>query len=295
MRKLVVQVALGAMLSLMCASPAAAMSEAEPHPAITGNSWAAIAHQGGNHLRPGDTMVAFRHAVELGVDVLEMDVHATRDGVLVVIHDDTVDRTTNGAGAVSDLTLEELRSLDAGYNWPLHLETDERPYRGAGVTIPTLEEVLREFPSMPMVIEIKQADPPIVEAFGEMLRQYGRAGNTIVASFHPAVMEDFRGQFPEFATAGVEPEIRRFFVMNKLFLGGLFHPEMDAFQVPERFGNLTVITPRFVRVAKRRGLDVHVWTVNNPDDMERMLDAGVDGIMTDRPDLLMAVLARRNP
>jgi glycerophosphoryl diester phosphodiesterase len=260
---------------------------------MTENSWTVIAHQGGNQLRPGDTMAAFEHAVELGVDALELDVHATADGVLVVIHDDTVDRTTNGTGAVSELTLEEIKALDAGYNWPLHEESDEYPFRGTGVTIPTLEEVLVAFPDMPMAIEIKQADPPIVEPFGNLLKEYDRAGNTIVASFHPEVMQEFREQFPEFATAGVEPEIRRFFVLNKLFLGRSYRPPMNAFQVPERFGNLKVITPRFVRVAQSRGLAVHVWTINHPDDMERILDTGVDGIMTDRPDLLLDVVESR--
>ena len=270
-----------------------AMPAREEHPAIVNNTWTVIAHQGGNHLRPGDTMLSFRHAVELGVDVLEMDVHGTRDNVLVVIHDDTVDRTTDGTGAVSELSLNQIKALDAGYNWPLHEETEEHPYRGAGVTIPTLEEVLEAFPTMPMVIEIKQADPPIVDQFGEMLRRYDRTKNTIVASFHPEVMVEFREKFPEFATAGVEPEIRRFFVLNKLLLGRLYRPPMEAFQVPERFGNLKVITPRFVRVAQSRGLSVQVWTVNTAEDMERIFATGVDGIITDRPDLLIQLVNER--
>ena len=237
-------------------------------------------------------MVSFQNAVELGVDALELDVHATRDGVLVVIHDGTVDRTTNRTGAVSNLTLAEIRTLDAGFNWPFDPDSDDHPYRGTGVTIPTLEEVLAAFPDTSMVIEIKQADPPIVEAFGGMLREYDRARNTIVASFHAEVMVEFRRAFPEFATAGTEPEIRRFFVLNKLFLGRSFRPVMDAFQVPGQFGKLKVITHRFVRVAQSRGIAVHVWTVNELEDMERMISAGVDGIISDRPDRLLELLGR---
>lgn len=266
---------------------------AEEKAAVTNHQWQVLAHQGGNHLWPDNTMLAFRNAVELGVDALEMDVHATADGTLVVIHDDTVDRTTDGTGLVKELTLEEIRSLDGAYRWPHHVETDEHPYRGQGVRIPTLEEVLREFPDMPMTIEIKQADPPIVTAFGELLQRYDREPNTIVASFHPSVMEEFREQFPDFATSGVEPEIRTFFVMKTVFAGWLYPPPMEAFQVPETSGNLRVITPRFVRAAHRRGINVQVWTINDRESMRRILDAGVDGIITDRPDLLLEELGRR--
>lgn len=269
-----------------------AMSPVEQKPAITDNQWQVIAHRGGRQLRPENTLIAFRNAVELGVDALELDIHGTRDGTLVVIHDGTVDRTTNGAGAVSDLTIEEIKALDAGYNWPVREDSADHPYRDTGVTIPTLDEVLTAFPDTPIVIEIKQADPSIVEMFGLMLREHDRARNTIVASFHPEVMEEFRRTFPEFATSGAEPEIRRFYVLNKLFLGRSFQPVMDAFQVPERSGNLRIVTPRFVRVAQSRGIAIHVWTVNDVENMERMVSAGVDGIITDRPDRLLELLGR---
>ena len=270
------------------------LPRAESHPALENYDWEVIAHQGGNHLWPDNTLYAFRQAVASGVDVLEMDVHASSDGELVVIHDDTVDRTTNGSGTVWEMTLAELQSLDAAYNWPHHLETDDHPYRGAGITIPTLESVLREFPDVPMVIEIKQSDPPIVDTFGEMLQRYDREQNTVVASFSPDVMKEFRRKFPEFATGGVEPEILTFFILKTVFAGWVYPPPMEVFAVPEQFGNIRVITPRFVRAAQRRGLTVHVWTVNDRDQMERMLDAGADGIITDEPLLLMEVLEERD-
>ena len=265
---------------------------ADRKPAVTEHRWQVIAHQGGNQLRPDNTMLAFRNAVELGVDALELDVHATADGVLVVIHDETVDRTTNGSGLVKEMTIEEVQELDAAYNWPHHQDSDEHPYRGLGVRIPTLEEVLRAFPDVHMTIEIKQSDPPIVREFGELLQRYDREQNTIVASFHPEVMWEFRREFPTFATSGVEPEIRTFYVMKTVFAGWLYPPPMEAFQVPEASGDLHVITPRFVRAAHRRGINVQVWTINDPDSMRRILDAGADGIITDRPDLLLDVLGR---
>jgi len=263
---------------------------AERKPAMANIDWRVIAHQGGNHLRPDNTLMAFSHAVELGVDALEFDVHATSDGHLVVIHDDTVDRTTNGSGRVNELTLAEIRELDAAWNWPHHEDTGDRTYRGQGVRIPTLEEVLREFPDVPMTIEIKQAEPSIIEVFGRTLQQFDREQNTIVATFHPEVMYEFRQKFPDFATSGVEPEIRAFYVMKTAFLGWLYRPKMEAFQVPETSGNLKVITPRFVRAAQRRGISVQVWTVNDRESMIRVLDSGADGIITDRPDLLLEVL-----
>ncbi len=269
------------------------LPKAAPHPALENNSWQVIAHQGGNHLWPDNTLFAFREAVAAGVDVLEMDVHASSDGELVLIHDDTVDRTTDGSGVVWEMTLEQLQSLDAAYRWPHHRETDAFPYRGQGIQIPTLESVLREFPDVPMVIEIKQSEPPIVDTFGELLQRYDREQNTVVASFSPEVMQEFRKKFPDFATSGVEPEIRTFFALKTAFAGWIYPPPMNVFAVPERFGNLRVITPRFVRAAKRRGITVQVWTVNEREQMNRMLDAGVDGIITDEPIMLIDVLQRR--
>lgn len=250
-----------------------------------------IAHQGGEQLRPSNTMAAFTHAVELGVDVLEMDIHSTRDGVLVVMHDDTVDRTTDGNGRIQDLTLTEIKQLDAGYYW-----TDDEgqtyPFRGQGITVPTLEEVFAAFPDMPMNIEIKQSDPSIVATFCALLDQYDMRDQVLIPSFHPETMVEFREKCPGVATSMTEPEIRRFFVLNTLHLGRLFNPPGEAFQVPEYSGDLHVVTGRFVAGARERNIDVHVWTVNDPADMARLIDLGVDGIITDRPDLLLEVLGR---
>ena len=123
-----------------------------------------IAHQGGEWLRPSNTLVAFDHAVELGVDVLEMDIHQTQDGVIVLMHDATVDRTTDGSGAIKEMSFAEIRELDAGYYW-----TDDDgatyPYRGQGIQVPTLEELFQRYPDMRMNIEIKQETPSMVRPF----------------------------------------------------------------------------------------------------------------------------------
>ena len=251
-----------------------------------------IAHQGGEGLRPSNTMLAFENAVALGVDVLEMDVHSTADGALVLIHDDTVDRTTDGSGRVNDLTLAEIQQLDAGDYWTPD-EGATYPYRGQGVRIPTLDEVLTAFPQMKYNIEIKQVEPSIAAALCETLRFHNLTDQALIASFHPTAMNEFRAACPEVATSMVEAEIRPFFILNTVFLGGLYRPPGAAFQVPEYSGSLHVLTPRFVRGAHANNVAVHPWTIDDAADMRRFLDMGVDGIITDRPDVMIEVLKDR--
>jgi glycerophosphoryl diester phosphodiesterase len=250
-----------------------------------------IAHQGGDGLWPSNTMFAFQQAADLGVDVLEMDIHGTADGTLVVMHDATVDRATDGSGELRQMTLVEIQMLDAGYEWPYE-ETADHPFRGQGITVPTLEEVLMAFPDMPMNIEIKQVEPPIVAPFCQLLRQYNRTDKTLVASFSAEVLQDFRQECPEVATSAAEDEVRPFFILNTLFLGAVYQAPAEAFQVPEYSGNLHVVTRRFVDNAHAHNMDVHVWTVDEEEDMRRLLGLGVDGIITDRPDRLMQLLGR---
>jgi glycerophosphoryl diester phosphodiesterase len=250
-----------------------------------------MAHQGGNGLWPDNTQYAFERAVALGVDVLEMDIHSTADGVLVVIHDSTVDRTTDGAGPVHDLTLAEIKSLDAGYHWTSD-DGQTYPYRGQGVTVPTLEELFVAFPTMPMNIEIKQAEPPIAAPLCRLIRETGRVDKVLVASFHDEAIAEFRRECPEVATSTGQNEVIALFVLSKVLLEGAYGPDAEAVQVPEYRSGLHVITPRFVDAAHHRNLQVHAWTINETEDMQRMLDLGVDGIITDYPDRLMDLLGR---
>jgi len=248
-----------------------------------------IAHQGGEEIWPSNTMLAYENAVALGVDVLEMDVHSTADGVLVLIHDATVDRTTDGEGRVNKMTLAEIKQLDAGDYW-----TDDDgatyPFRGQGVTIPTLEEVFTAFPNMRMNIEIKQIEPFIGAPFCEMIRTFEMEDKVLVASFHKEAMKDFRKACPEVATSTYEEEVIALYVWKTLLLEGVHSPKATAVQVPEYRSNIHILTPRFVQAAHNRNLDVHVWTVNDPADMQRFIDMGIDGIITDRPDLLLELL-----
>lgn len=265
------------------------------HPFFEHDGILVMAHQGGDGLRPGNTLAAFRHAAELGADVLEMDIHSTSDGVLVVIHDDTVDRTTDGSGRVQDFTFVQLQELDAGYHWPTLSEgqdSEGHPYRGQGIAIPALEEVFQEFPDYRMNIEIKQREPSIVQALCDLIAEYDMQEQVLVASFHPETITEFREACPEIPTSGVEPEIRLFFGLNTVGLYALYQPTAYAFQVPEYSGGLHVVTENFVRGAQAHNVQVHPWTLNTREDMQRMIDLGVDGIITDYPDVLLELLGR---
>lgn len=251
-----------------------------------------IAHRGGAALWPENTLEAFRRAVALGVDALEMDVQATADDVLVVVHDDTVDRTTDGTGAVREWTIAALRRLDAGYRW-----TDDAgrtfPHRGRGVTIPTLDEVLAAFPATSLVVEIKPAASRMAAAVCRAISAAGAERRVLVASFEAAALERFRAACPDVATSASADEAGRYVTLSALRFVSPAPPPVAALQLPERWRGLPVLTPHLVRAAHADGLQVHAWTINETADMRRLLDLGVDGLITDRPDRALALLGRR--
>jgi glycerophosphoryl diester phosphodiesterase len=246
----------------------------------------------GNGLWPGNTMTYLEGAAALGVDILEVDAHMTRDGVLVLMHDDTVGRTTNGTGRIRDLTLAELQALEVAHHWTQDGKT--YPYRGQGLRVPTLEEAFRRFPSYPMLIEIKQASPSMAEPLCRMIRAHGKEETVMVASFKDEAMAEFRAACPAVATSAAPDEIKRFVALDKVWLEGTVSPDYLAFQVPITYHDIEVVTPAFVASARQRSVQVHVWTINEPEVMQRLLDMDVDGILTDRPDILMPLVGRRS-
>ncbi|MEZ4608559.1 MAG: glycerophosphodiester phosphodiesterase [Deinococcales bacterium] len=260
------------------------------HPYLS-DSPLVIAHQGGERLYPSNTLYAFSQAVDMGVDMLEFDIHASGDGELVIIHDDSVDRTTDGKGLVKELSFADLKSLDAGYYWT-NDHGQSYPYRNKDITIPSVREVFEAFPQMPMVIEIKQQEPDITGVFCEMLKRYQMTDKVIIGSFYDEVMANFRERCPEVITSMSEGEVRMMVILNTLFVGDAFKPTAQVAQVPEASGNLSIINPRFISVAKQKNIAVQAWTINEEADMQRMLGLGLDGIITDRPDLLLQLLGR---
>ena len=252
-----------------------------------------FAHRGASARAPENTLEAFRLAVEAGAGGLELDVHMTLDKEIVVIHDPTVDRTTNGSGAVAEMTLDEIKALDAGYRFSPN-GGSTYPYRGRGLRTPRLAEVYEEFPNAPVNIEIKQAQPGVEEAVLKVIWEAGAAGRTLVASNRHGVVRRFRrisgGRIP---TAASRREIARFYLLSRLRLERLYRPAYDALQVPPDYRGTPLVTPRFLEAAHDRGVRVDVWTINDLDEMRRLLDLGADGIMTDHPEELVAVLGER--
>jgi len=250
-----------------------------------------IAHQGGDGLWPGNTMYAFEQAVSMGSDVLEMDLHGTNDGNLVLMHDETVDRTTDGSGEIRSQTLSELKKLDAGYDWT-DGEGESYPFRGQDIAIPTLDEVFAAFPNQLMNIEIKQSDPSIIRPFCQKIEEHNMVDKVLVASFDQATLYAFREECPNVATSTGQSEVTLFFVLSTLLLERVISPDATSLQVPEYEGFLKILTNRLVDAASNRNLEVHAWTINDEADMERMLDLGLDGIITDYPDRLLSLLDR---
>ncbi len=266
----------------------------------------AYAHQGGAWESPSSTLHAIRAALAAGADAIELDVHASADGELVVSHDATVDRTTNGSGAIASLTLAELTALDNAYWWAPGadvspgLDASSYPFRGRAPEersfgIATLEEVLDEFPGVVLNLDIKQTTPAVVpyeETLARTLRRFGRRDDVIVASFLDAATDAFSACAPEIPTSAGTSAVAAFY---QAIRAGDQPPPMRhvALQVPLRFGDLPVVDERFVEVAHRSGLAVHVWTIEEENEMGQLCDLGVDGIITDLPTVLVRVLDAR--
>lgn len=251
----------------------------------------ALAHRGFRGEYPENTMLAFEKAAELPIDGLEMDIHSSKDGVLVVHHDKTLERTTNGHGRLQDYTLAELKQLDAGYNFTKD-NGQTYPFRGQGVTIPTLEEIFVRFPEMWINVDIKQHTPSIVQPFTQLIRRHNLAEKMCVGSFSDRTVHTFRNSCPEVVRVASLGETFRLFILNHLRLSRLYWGKAHAIQIPEKERGLQVLSKRFVEAAHRNNMAIHIWTVNETADMERFINMGVDGIITDYPNRLLRVLGK---
>ncbi len=253
-----------------------------------------IAHQGGDRVWPGNTLYAFEKAVEIGADVLEMDAHITKDSEIVLMHDERVDRTTDGTGLIQDMTLAELLKLDAAYQWS-NDDGKTFPYRGRGIQAPTLKELFQKFPEKRFLIEIKLTKNSIAKPFCDLIHEYNMQDKVIVASFHDDAMALFRETCPDIATSGSKGEVTPFILLGKVFLSGWLSPKYQSLQVPyetsESYG-IPIMTERFIREAHAKNIHIEPWTVDDPELMKKYMDWGVDGIITDRPDLMMEILGR---
>jgi glycerophosphoryl diester phosphodiesterase len=241
-----------------------------------------FAHRGGRSLGPENTLHTFQKALESGAHVLELDVRLTKDGHLVVIHDATVDRTTNGTGAVGSLSLDEIGRLDAAFDYSAD-GGRTYPLRNTGVTIPRLAEVFERFPNSPVNIELKDDSLTAAETLCRLVTEYDVTQKIIVASFHSRVIRHFRSICPDTPTAATAGETGWFALLSRLRLENFYCPHAAALQVPEEAYGFPLVTQRFVDAAHNRGLKVHVWVVNDPSEKQKYLNMGVDGIITDFP------------
>ncbi len=248
-----------------------------------------FAHRGGGGLFPENTLDAFEYSAKMGVDVLELDVHSTADGTLVVMHDTNFERTTNSTGKISEMPLAEIKKLDAGFNFT----TDDGktfPFRNQGITVPTLKEIFDAFPETTFNIEPKQTEPSITKPLCEMIRAEKMSSKVIVGSFRQTAIDEFRAACPDVATAATPSEASEFLALYKVGLGASYTPPMQVLQIPQNIGSLQIVSKDFIAAAHKLNLQVHVWTINEPAEMQNLLEIGVDGIMTDYPDRLMNLL-----
>lgn len=252
------------------------------------------AHQGGAKEAPSSTLYAMHQALAAGATAIELDVHATADGELVVCHDATVDATTNGTGAIASMPLSRVLELDNADAWP---ELQGRAPADRQFGVATLREVLEAFPDTILNLDIKQTAPdvaPYEAALAALLREYGRAGSgdVIVASFLDIATDAFSAAAPEVPTSAGTAATALFW---RAVQDGVDPPPMRhvALQVPADFNGTVVVDERFVAAAHQAGVAVHVWTIDNAEQMEALIDTGVDGIITDRPSVLTSVLAAR--
>lgn len=247
-----------------------------------------IAHRAGMGHAPEDTFEAAIRADELGATMIEMDVHETKDGYLVTIHDTTIDRTTDGTGAVADMTLEELQRFNAGYGFID--DEGERPFEYQNIVIPDIEDVFIAFAGGRFTLEIKPAQSNIPEKLCAMLKAYDLAATTVIVSMYQAPIDAFRAACPDVATAMTPDEVKSYMIWHAMGLAHWSDVKAEVIAVPEYFDDKPVLSDGLIKAAHARGLAVHVWTVNDPADIKRLYAMGVDGVMTDYIDRAVDVL-----
>lgn len=248
-----------------------------------------FAHRGGRALAPENTLAALDAGLAAGADGLEFDLRLSRDGVPVVIHDPTLDRTTDATGPVRARTAAELARVDAAWHFR---QGDAYPWRGQGVGISTLAEVLRRYPDRRLIVEMKDDLAELGEAVAAVLRTEPALERICVAGFGALPVGAVRRALPHVATSAHLAEVRA--ALYGSWLGWPVRGRgYGGYQVPEQRGALRVVSPRFVRLAHRAGHKVQVWTVDEAEDIARLLAWGVDAIITDRPDEARRTIPRR--
>jgi len=261
-----------------------------PRPTILG-------HRGAAGPAPENTLVAFRRGLEDGAHAIETDAHVTRDGVPVLLHDATVDRTTDGSGPVGELDFESLQKLDAGFHYAAPSDSaPEQPYRGQGLRIPSLREAFESLPEARFNIELKAHDEAFIERVVELILEFERESRTLLVAGEDKTQGLLRQVL---VRTGAQPALGASLadVLDVVKSAVEQHPpatDSMALQIPRSFAGQPLITPSLVEHAHRHGIAVHVWTINDPEEMKALLDLGVDGLVTDWPGRMAKLIDTSN-
>lgn len=251
-----------------------------------------IAHGGAKKLFPENTMIAFQGAMAIGVDMLEMDVNITKDGVLITQHDLTIDGVTNGTGNVIDYTFEDLKQFNFGYNFQ---DLDGNfAYRNQQVEITKLESVMTTFPNTPMMVEIKNRETSgkaAAEELWRLIQLHNFQDKMMVVAFDDATLSYFQ----EISNNAVlistsEAETKDFVFASLSAMDYVYSPEASAIAIPMENSGINLTSKRIIKAAHRRNMAVHYWTIDDKADMKLLIKNGADGLITDRPDLMHEVL-----
>jgi glycerophosphoryl diester phosphodiesterase len=251
-----------------------------------------LAHRGIPLEYPENTLISFKKAVEFGVDVLETDTHLSKDKRFVILHDDDISRVSDGTGKPSDYSLEELKKFDAGYNFT-NDNGETFPFRGKGITFTSVDEILSEFPHQKFNIDLKDNNPNQVQYWVELIKEYDAEHRVLTASQYTSNLKVVRKHFPNMATCFSAKEVFGFYLRNKF--GRISEKTRfsgDALQIPVSMGPLHIVTERSIENAHKKGLYMHIWTINEEETMKKLFGMGVDGIFTDDPKLLKKVIKK---
>jgi len=261
-----------------------------------------LGHRGAAGDSPENTLLSFQRALELGAQILESDVRTTADGVPVLLHDESLERTTDGSGRAEDRTLAEVGALDAGYHFSIEdrgdaseLPADDTHFRGRGLRIPTLAEAFEAFPDARFNLEIKAEAPTLMRAVLELIREFDREALTLVTAGEDAIMQALRAEIRRARSRpAIGASVSEIVEVVRGAREGTEPPrDVMALQIPATFAGEPLATPELIAHGHSHGIQVHVWTINDETEMKRLLEVGVDGLVTDFPGRAAALAARR--
>ncbi|MBT7564394.1 MAG: glycerophosphodiester phosphodiesterase [Porticoccaceae bacterium] len=244
-----------------------------------------IAHRGGRALVPGNTIEAAKNAVDIGSDIIEIAVRLTVDNALVVRHDTVIDTTTNGSGLIANMALSEIQRYDVGFH---EIDYPDKAWK-TSLRVPSLKSLFTALPNQRYLIELKPKTLPAADALCQLILEHKLQNQVLVGSFHSSVLQYFRRSCPSIPTSLGKSEITLLVLLERIKLGHLFNSPGYSIQVPINYGDFAILTPGLVKLAQNLNMHVDVWTVNDPVELKIVSNIGVDGIITDRPDIAISL------